>query len=64
MVGNGQMGNQPVEAATVLPQSTISAQMVAQYGKRDVEPELDARFVGTDEASLADGGWRWGKRGS
>ena len=64
MVGNGQMGDQPIAAASVLPQSTISAQMVAQYGRRDVEAGLDARVLGADERSLAEGGWKWGKRGS
>ncbi|ORX39085.1 glyoxal oxidase precursor [Kockovaella imperatae] len=52
MVGNGQLGDQPIGEASVLPQSTISAQLVAQYGKRD---ELDMEQRGF---------WHWGKRGS
>jgi hypothetical protein len=32
MVGNGQIGQQPLNARSVLPISTISAQLVHQYG--------------------------------
>lgn len=61
MVGDGVIGAQTLAAEAVLPASTISAQMVAQYGgivskREDLRREEDL----TMEGGVRDG-WRWGR---
>lgn len=68
MVGNGQIGDQPLQPSTVLPQSTISAQMVAQYGNARRDESASGQglrgHMARYGAEMLEGGWRWGKRGS
>jgi len=52
MVGSGNIEDQPILADATLPDSTISAQMVAQYGG-----SMSKRSVNADE----NGGWSWGR---
>ena len=72
MVGNGQMGNQPIQAASTLPISTISAQLLAQSSptKRSWPSEMvfpgvsglmDMDTMKSSAQALASGAWRWGK---
>ena len=50
MIGDGIIGQHTLKAESTLPQSTISAQLVAQYGGTVSRRE-------DSEAGL----WRWGK---
>lgn len=54
MVGDGIIGTQSLGAEAQLPDSTISAQMVAQYGAGAAKRNADA------SPSLADA-WKWGR---
>lgn len=56
MVGDGIIGDQTLQAESTLPPSTLSAQIVAQYGgaatKRD------------EQEAFASDGWRWDSKWS